>query len=91
MNILFTIVFCLEAAIRIAGIGFFNYLKDNWNIFDFTIAFCSLIEILIRQFTSVQIKGIKILRSFRILRMVRLLNHGGKSLNLIFNTFVITM
>lgn len=31
------------------------------------------------------------MRSFRILRIVRLLKHGGRSLYMIFNTFVITV
>jgi len=66
-------------------------LKDNWNIFDFIIALGSLIGIIVNQLTTVQIKGMTIIRSFRILRIARLLKRGGKSLNLIFNTFVITM
>jgi hypothetical protein len=46
---------------------------------------------LISSSTSVEIKAITILRAFRILRLLRLLKRGGKSLYLIFNTFVMTM
>lgn len=53
LNILFTIIFCLEAVIRLGAIGFQNYFKDNWNIFDFIIALGSLIGILMNQLTSV--------------------------------------
>lgn len=53
LNILFTIIFCLEAVIRLSAIGFQNYFKDNWNIFDFIIALGSLIGILMNQLTSV--------------------------------------
>ena len=53
LNILFTIIFCLEAVIRVSAIGFQNYFKDNWNIFDFIIALGSLIGILMNQLTSV--------------------------------------
>ena len=91
LNIIFTIIFCLEALIRLTAIGFQNYIKDNWNIFDFIIALGSLIGIIVNQLTTVQIKGMTIIRAFRILRIARLLKRGGKSLNLIFNTFVITM
>ena len=50
-----------------------------------------MIGVMVNQLTAVQIKGMTIIRAFRILRIVRLLKRGGKSLNLIFNTFVITM
>jgi hypothetical protein len=73
------------------ALGLKNYFKDSWNTFDFIIALGSLIGIFINQFTTVQIKGMTIIRAFRILRIARLLKRGGKSLNLIFNTFVITM
>ena len=86
-----------ETLIRILGIGILNYVKDGWNIFDFIVAFISLVSILISASTSVNVKAISLLRAFRIfrlsrlLRQLRLLKRGGKSLNLIFNTFVITM
>jgi len=42
--------------------------------------------------SSLQIKGaVTLLRSFRILRVLRLLKRGGKNLHMIFNTFVITL
>jgi hypothetical protein len=86
-----------EALIRILGIGILNYVKDGWNIFDFIVASISLVSILISASTFVNVKAISLLRAFRIfrlsrlLRQLRLLKRGGKSLNLIFNTFVITM
>jgi hypothetical protein len=51
----------------------------------------SFISIFISANTSLEIKGvITILRSFRILRLLRLIKRG-QSLRLIFNTFVITL
>jgi hypothetical protein len=91
INKIFTVIFISEAAIRIIGIGIRNYLKDGWNIFDFIVALGSLVSILISSSTSVEIKAVSLLRAFRILRLLRLLKRGGKSLYLIFNTFVITM
>jgi hypothetical protein len=91
INKIFTVIFVSEAAIRIIGIGIRNYLKDGWNIFDFIVALGSLVSILISSSTSVEIKAVSLLRAFRILRLLRLLKRGGKSLYLIFNTFVITM
>lgn len=81
----------MEAVIRIAGIGLEHYFKDGWNIFDFVVAFGSIVSIAITLNTTYDIKGTSLLRAFRILRLLRLLKRGGKSLYLIFNTFVITM
>ena len=47
INKVFTVIFITEAAIRIIGIGARNYFKDGWNIFDFIVAFGSLVSILI--------------------------------------------
>jgi hypothetical protein len=81
----------LEALLRIIALGPLAYFKDSWNIFDFIIAIGSLIGIVVNEVSNVKIKGMTIVRTFRILRIARLLKRGGKSLNLIFNTFVITM
>lgn len=91
INLVFTVIFISEAFIRIAGTGFQTYFKDGWNVFDFIIALGSVISILVSQISEVEIKAVTLLRAFRILRLLRLLKRGGKSLYLIFNTFVITM
>ena len=67
------------------------YFSDSWNIFDLIIIIGSVASIFISANTSLAIKGvITILRSFRILRLLRLIKRGN-SLRLIFNTFVITL
>ena len=91
LNYIFASIFLFEAFLRIAGIGFKHYFQDGWNIFDFSIAVGSLIAIIISLNTSVSLKATTLLRAFRILRLLRLLKRGGKSLYLIFNTFVISM
>jgi hypothetical protein len=91
LNNVFTLIFVGEAIVRIFGIGWKEYLKDAWNVFDFIVATISLIGGLIALNTEINIKGTSILRAFRILRLLRLLRRGGQSLNNIFNTFVITM
>jgi voltage-gated sodium channel len=53
------------------------YFSDGWNIFDLVIIVGSVISIFISANTSLAIKGvITILRSFRILRLVRLIKRG---------------
>jgi hypothetical protein len=67
------------------------YFSEGWNIFDTIIILGSFISIFISANTSLEIRGvITILRSFRILRLLRLIKRG-KSLQLILNTFVITL
>lgn len=50
------------------------------------------VSIVVSLNSSLQIKGaVTLFRSFRILRVLRLLKRGGKNLHMIFNTFVITL
>jgi hypothetical protein len=91
LNYVFTAIFLAEAIIKIIGIAPRVYFSDGWNIFDTVIILGSFISIFISANTSLEIKGvITILRSFRILRLLRLIKRGH-SLRLIFNTFVITL
>ena len=81
----------VEAIIKLNAMGIRIYFSEGWNIFDFIIITGSFISIFITAKTSLMIRGaISILRSFRILRLLRLIKLG-KSLRLIFNTFVITL
>jgi hypothetical protein len=81
----------LEAAIRIISQGYILYFKDGWNVFDFIVAFVSVGGYIVSFNSTVQVKAISIMRAFRLLRLLRLLKRGGKSLYMIFNTFVITV
>ena len=90
LNYIFTAIFLTEAVIRIIAVSPKTYFKDGWNIFDFVIIIGSFVGIFVSSSSSLGIKGtITILRSFRILRLLRLIKRG-KSLQLIFNTLVIT-
>lgn len=91
MNIIFTFIFFMEVIIRILGIGIKNYFGDPWGRFDFSIAIGSLISLLLYKQSSIKIKFLSFIKSFKILRLIRLLNRGGRTLSLVFNTFIITM
>ena len=91
-NYVFTIIFITEAIVKNMSIGPKLYFSDGWNTFDFLIVLGSFAGIFISTQTNLKIKGATtIFRAFRIMRIMRLIKRGGKSLNLIFNTFVITM
>lgn len=44
MNIIFTTVFTLEAAIKITGLRF-HYFRQPWNVFDFIVVVLSILGI----------------------------------------------
>jgi hypothetical protein len=91
VNYIFTSVFILEAGVKMLGQGPRQYFADSWNRFDFLIAWGSLASILISAYSAIEIKGaFTLIRSVRVLRILRLLKRGGRSLYMIFNTFVIT-
>jgi hypothetical protein len=91
LNYGFTAIFLIEAILKLIGIGPKTYFEDGWNIYDCIIILGSFVSIFISANTSLEIRGaLSILRSFRILRLLRLIKRG-KSLQLIFNTFVITL
>ena len=72
-DIIIVVVFTLEMIMKILAFGlFFNgrdsYLKDTWNILDFTIVLISLSEFAFGEGVSV----IKLLRTVRALRPLKL-------------------
>lgn len=91
INYVFTGIFSVEAILRILGLGLKGYFKDLWNIFDMTIIVGSYIGIIIEALTPLSV-GVQttILRPLRILRVFRLVRRA-KSLNIIFETFLITI
>lgn len=91
INYVFTGVFTLEAVLKIYGFGIKKYFSDGWNIFDFAIIVGSYTGLIVDMNTSVSV-GVQttILRAFRISRILRLIKRA-KSLNIIFETFIITI
>jgi Ion transport protein len=77
LNYGFTAIFLFEAVFKIVGIGYKEYFEDGWHIFDTIIIMGSFISIFISANTSLEIRGaLSILRSFRILRLLRLIKRG---------------
>ncbi|CAF3386208.1 unnamed protein product, partial [Rotaria socialis] len=66
-NSFFTIIFTTEVTLKIIAMTPSKYLKSGWNKFDFLIVVVSLAEL-----GFVHIKGLSVLRSFRLLRIFKL-------------------
>ena len=70
-NEFFTWTFLLEMVMKIIGLGFGNYIKDKYNLFDAVIVIISLID-----WTLSRIPGIdagSALNAFRALRLLRMM------------------
>uniref|UniRef100_A0A8C5FAS4 Ion transport domain-containing protein n=1 Tax=Gadus morhua TaxID=8049 RepID=A0A8C5FAS4_GADMO len=66
-NIVFTSMFTLEMVLKLTAFGFFDYLRNPYNIFDGIIVIISVCEI-IGQADG----GLSVLRTFRLLRVIKL-------------------
>jgi hypothetical protein len=66
-NYIFTAIFATEAFCKILTLSPSKYFKDTWNCFDMFIVTLSLVELLLSG-----IKGLSVLRSFRLLRVFKL-------------------
>ena len=83
----------LESLLKLLAWGPRSYFADGWNTFDLIVALGSLLGIVLQmQDLNFGLRGVAtVLRSFRVFRLVRLLKRGGRSIYLIFNTFVLTI
>uniref|UniRef100_A0A672LQ10 Voltage-dependent T-type calcium channel subunit alpha-1I-like n=1 Tax=Sinocyclocheilus grahami TaxID=75366 RepID=A0A672LQ10_SINGR len=66
-NIVFTSMFTLEMILKLTAFGFFQYLRNPYNIFDGIIVIISVCEI-VGQCDG----GLSVLRTFRLLRVIKL-------------------
>lgn len=68
VNFACTIVFILEMVFKLYGLGWREYVADKFNIFDGTVVFASVIEVLLEFTVGGAVPGISVLRTFRIFR-----------------------
>ncbi|CAF3828874.1 unnamed protein product [Rotaria sordida] len=66
-NYVFTSIFTIECILKIIAMTPAKYLKNGWNTFDLIIVSVSLIEL-----GLANVKGLSVLRSFRLLRVFKL-------------------
>jgi hypothetical protein len=60
INLGFTIVFLLEAIIKIIGLGTKAYFHVKWNQFDFFVVATSILDILLNIFVGSNVKFLRI-------------------------------
>jgi hypothetical protein len=91
INIVFFIIFCMEAFLKIICMGK-EYFYDDYNKFDFFIVSLTIITMTIEKTTQTDSLGkeTSILRIFRLGRVLRLVARASY-FRMIFNTFINTL
>jgi len=78
MTSIITVVFIIEAIIKILVCGFVlhknSYLRDPWNVLDFIIVTFSVISWILDSLSSVSIRFVRGFRALRALRPLRLVS-----------------
>ena len=91
INYACSVIFIVEVILKITAEGPRDYFKEQWNQFDFTISFSSIVSMVIDLTTPLNIGSkfsiIRTLRGARILRMIK----NAKVLRMIIDTFIITV
>lgn len=81
---MFVVIFTIEALIKILGMGWILYQRNNWNKFDFAIVIISLVSL--QADTGV---GASVFRLLRIARVFRLIKKA-KNLHKLFQTLLLS-
>ncbi|XP_031569259.1 sodium channel protein 60E-like, partial [Actinia tenebrosa] len=72
LNLGFTAIFFLEMVIKLMGVGFVDYLKSRWNLFDGFIVIMSLVDTTFELAKFRESAGTSIFRTFRLVRIMKL-------------------
>jgi hypothetical protein len=96
LNELFTVVFTVEAGLKIFALGFPLYIDDNWNRVDFAVVCISWVDTVVRVLNTQSADSLifGLIRSARIVGRVARLFHVAQSvpaLQIIFDTFLDAM
>lgn len=97
MSQVFSLVFVVEAAIKIMGFGWQFYIRSSWNKFDFVLVVASVIDFVMSAVGSSVggsifniLRSQKLLRVTRITRMLKLIK-SFKSLQSLFVTLWVSL
>jgi hypothetical protein len=71
-NYTFTVVFYIEALLKIYGLSFGIYWRDGFNKFDFVVVVLSVIELLLVALNPGSVAFLSAFRTFRLLRVFKL-------------------
>ena len=84
-NLVFVIIFSLEALLKILGLGIRYYFYIDWNKFDFAVVIMSLISL--GDTANFNLTALRIIRVARLLRMIK----SSKDLQALLKTLYLAM
>lgn len=76
LNLVFTIIFCVEMGLKLIGLSILGYFLDPMNYLDGAVVILSIVEITVFNTGNNAISAfrtVRIFRTFRVLRVARLL------------------
>ncbi len=76
-NLVFSVIFVAEAALKLAAFGPAGYFRDGWNCFDFLVAAASVASVALDFSNTRDLSFMPMLRALRVVRVVRLVRHVG--------------
>lgn len=78
-NLVFTALFAAELVVKLIGLGFWDYVRDKFNLFDALVVAMSLVELGLsgRGGTGSirSVRSLRVLRSFRVLRILKVFRY----------------
>jgi hypothetical protein len=72
MNLIFTIIFTIEATLKLIGLGLKEFNKERFNQFDLIVVIISIAEMYIPG----DVSGFSSFRAFRLFKILRLFRVG---------------
>jgi len=91
INYVFALIYTFEAVIKVLGLGFFEYWRDNWNKFDFILVVITDIGLVVFWTTGLNFAVLAtVCRTFRVGRILRLVR-GASGARAMFNTLVLAL
>ena len=86
VNLILTVAFILEMATKVIGMGFEEYAKDRFNLFDAAVVIMSIVELALSAGG-----GLTALRAFRILRVLKLIRSWTSLQNFLYTIYLTVM
>lgn len=89
-NLVFTLVFAVEAALKLTAFGVRNYFRDKWNAFDFFVVCISIASVALDFSNTQSLSFMPLLRVLRVVRVFRLIKRA-KGLQRLLTTLLYSL
>eukprot|EP00198_Chlamydomonas_reinhardtii_P001158 XP_001690493.1 voltage-gated Ca2+ channel, alpha subunit [Chlamydomonas reinhardtii] len=75
-NLTLTVLFTIEMVLKLFGLGFWDYIRDGFNIFDALVVTISLLEIVLSSVGGLNaVRALRVLKALRVLRLFKLFRY----------------